>query len=114
MKMPKGRRPNVMKFRVSDEEEAAIHGRMDTLGITSNAAYLRKMALDGYILTLNIPELKDLISLMRYSSNNLNQIAKRVNTNGRLYEDDLKEIKDQQQKLWDGINEILIRLGNAI
>ena len=68
------------------------------------------MALNGYILKLDIPEIREMISLMRYSSNNLNQIAKRVNETGRIYRNDLQEIQDSQNRIWDGINKILRKL----
>ena len=60
---------------------------------------------------MEIPELKEMISLMRYSSNNLNQIAKRVNGTGEIIETELKEVRDSQEKIWNGINRILKRLG---
>ena len=112
--MPKEKRPNRIEFQLTDQELESLRARMDSLSIQNTSAFLRKMALNGYILTLDMPELKELISLMRYTSNNINQIAKRLNANGRIYEDDVREIRSQQQKLWDGINEILIRLGKDI
>ena len=84
---------------------------MNSIGIDSLSAYLRKMAIDGYILKLDMPEIKEMISLLRYSSNNLNQIAKKVNAMGTVFEDDLKEIKSVQDDLWKGMNKILKRLG---
>jgi FtsZ-binding cell division protein ZapB len=84
---------------------------MKQAGIREKSAYFRKMAIDGYILTMEIPELKEMISLMRYSSNNLNQIAKRVNGTGEIIETELKEVRDSQEKIWNGINRILKRLG---
>ena len=66
--------------------------------------------MNGYILKLDIPEIREMISLMRYSSNNLNQIAKRVNETGRIYRNDLQEIQDSQNRIWDGINKILRKL----
>ncbi len=68
------------------------------------------MAIDGYILKLDMPEIKERISRLRYSSNNLNQIAKRVNETGRIYRNDLQEIQDSQNRIWDGINKILRKL----
>ena len=68
---------------------------MNSIGIDSLSAYLRKMAIDGYILKLDMPEIKEMISLLRYSSNNLNQIAKKANAMGTVFEDDLKEIKSE-------------------
>jgi len=71
------------------------------------AAYLRKMALDGYIVKLDLPELRETVTLMRRSSSNINQIAKRVNSTGRLYLEDLREIQSSQEKLWEMLNGIL-------
>ena len=57
------------------------------------AAYLRKMAIDGYVVKLELPELRDMISHLRRTSNNFNQIARRVNSTNRIYEDDIREMK---------------------
>ena len=73
-------------------------------------AYLRKMSIDGYILKLDLPELKEMISLLRRSSNNLNQIAKRMNQTGRLYGEDMDDILQNQERLWQTVNTILTRL----
>ena len=67
-----------LKFRVSPEERAMIEQKMDLLGTTNMAAYLRKMAIDGYAVNLDLPELRELVSLLRRSGNNLNQLTKRV------------------------------------
>ena len=74
------------------------------------SAYLRKIAIDGYILKLDMPEIKEMISLLRRSSNNINQIAKRVNGTGHIYDADLKEILDNQERLWSAANDILSKL----
>ena len=97
-------------FRVSPEEKEQIDRRMAELGIVNMAAYLRKMALDGYIVNLDIPELRELVSLMRRSSNNLNQIAKRVNTTGRVYASDTEDMLQKQEQLWEAVNTILLKL----
>jgi len=75
------------------------------------STYMRKMAIDGYILKLELPEIKEMISLLRHCSNNLNQIAKKANAMGTVFEEDLKEIKSMQDEIWDGMNQILKRLG---
>lgn len=59
---------------------------MARIGVTNQEAFLRKMALDGLVIKLDLPELKQMISLLRYTSNNINQIAKRLNESGRAYE----------------------------
>ena len=99
-------------FRVSPEEKEQIDRRMADLGIVNMAAYLRKMALDGYIVNLDIPELRELVSLMRRSSNNLNQIAKRVNTTGRIYASDMEDMLQKQEQLWEAVNTILLKLAS--
>ena len=68
------------------------------------------MALDGYVVKLELPELKELLSLMRYSSNNLNQLTKRAHETGRIYEADLEDISQRQEQLWTGMKEILTQL----
>ena len=85
MSAPKRKREVQLNFRVSPEELALIEQKMVQLGTKNREAYLRKMALDGYVVRLELPELKELVSLMRYSSNNLNQLTRRVHETGRIY-----------------------------
>ena len=100
-----------LKFRVTPEERELIEAKMAQVGISNREAYLRKMAIDGYTVRLELPELKELISLLRYSSNNLNQLTKRVHETGRIYDADMEDILQRQDALWSGVNEILKRLG---
>ena len=102
MSAPKRKREVQLNFRVSPEELALIEQKMAQLGTTNREAYLRKMALDGYVVRLELPELKELVSLMRYSSNNLNQLARRAHETGRIYDADLEDISRRQEALWDG------------
>ncbi len=90
MSAPKRKREVQLNFRVSPEELALIEQKMAQLGTTNREAYLRKMALDGYVVRLELPELKEFVSLMRYSSNNLNQLARRAHETGRIYDADLR------------------------
>ena len=108
--MPKRNRNVQLNFRVSEDEKEWIEKKMEVAGVINREAYLRKMAIDGCILKLALPELKDLISLMRRMSNNINQIAKRMSETGRLYEADIQEVSRNQEKLWDGIRELRSRL----
>lgn len=64
-----------LKFRVTPEERELIEAKMAQLGTQNMAAYLRKMALDGYVVRLELPELREMVSLLRRSSNNLNQLS---------------------------------------
>ena len=104
------KRDQDVHFLASKEEVERIHEKMDELGIRSMGAYLRKMAVDGYVVQLDLPELKELVSLMRYSSNNLNQLTRKVHETGRVYDADLEDISQQQEQLWEGVKEILTQL----
>ena len=112
MSQPRRKRGVQLNFRVSEEELAAIESKMEQLGILNREAYLRKMALDGYAVRLDLPELKELLSLLRRHSSNLNQLARRVNTTGRVYEADLEDIIKRQSELWEAIGQILTRLAS--
>ena len=83
---------------------------MSQVGTDNLSAYLRKIAIDGYIVKLDLPELREMISLLRRSSNNLNQIAKRLNETGRFYAADLEDMLRRQEQLWQTANRILSRL----
>lgn len=108
--MPKRNRNVQLNFRVSEDEKEWIEQKMEIAGVINREAYLRKMAMDGCILKLDLPELKEIISLMRRMSNNINQIAKRMNETGRLYGADIQEIIQNQERLWSEVRNILSRL----
>ena len=99
-----------LRFRVTPEEKSMIEEKMTQVGTSNMEAYLRKMSIDGYILKLDLPELKEMISLLRRSSNNFNQIAKRMNQTSRIYEADIECLRENQEKLWDMANKILTQL----
>jgi len=92
------------------EEMELLNQKMKELGVVNRSAYVRKMALDGYCINLNIPELKQILSLLRYSSNNLNQYAKRANETGSIYAEDIADLQVRQKEIWEAMKEILARL----
>ena len=106
----KRKREIQLNFRVSPEELSVIEEKMSQYGTQNREAYLRKMAIDGYVVKLDLPELKELASLLRRSSNNLNQLTRRVHETGRIYDADLEDLSQRQEQLWAGVQEILIRL----
>ena len=99
-----------LKFRVTPEERELIEAKMAQLGTQNMAAYLRKMALDGYVVRLELPELREMVSLLRRSSNNLNQLTRRVHETGRIYAADLDDLRQGQEKLWEAAEHILSAL----
>ncbi len=87
-----------------------IEQKMAQLGTTNMAAYLRKMAIDGFVVNLELPELGELVSLLRRSSNNLNQLTRRVHETGRVYDADMDDLRQSQERLWDAAQKILTSL----
>jgi len=102
-----------LKFRVTPQERSMIEKRMEQVGTTNMAAYLRKMSIDGYVLRMDLPELKELVSLLRRCGNNLNQVAKRVNQTGRVYTEDLEHLSEQLDRLWESANQIITALASV-
>ena len=94
----------------TQEEVDRIHQRMAEASVKSRSAYLRKMALDGYIVKLDMDEITEMVSLLRRSSNNLNQLAKKVNSTGSVYGAEIVEIQARQDEVWRLAKDILARL----
>ena len=80
-----------VKFK--PEEVEILHNRMKEAGVQNMSAYIRKMALNGYVIIPKWPDLDQVISLHSRISNNLNQYAKKANETGKLFEEDIAEIK---------------------
>ena len=108
--MAKRKREIQLKFRVTPEEQALIHQKMEQYGTENMAAYLRKMAIDGYVVRLDLPELRELVSLLRRSSNNLNQLTRRVHETGRFYDADLEDLRQNYDQLWESARHVLTGL----
>ena len=99
-----------MNFRVTKREEELIRRKMEEVGIRSPGAYLRKMALDGYCIRLEIKELKEVRFLLRNATNNLNHYAKQANTNGAIYKKDIDDLRVRLEEIWQIMKEILRKL----
>ena len=100
-----------IKVRVTPDQLDMIHERMRAAHTENREAYIRKMALDGFILELDSAPLKEMCRLLRSISNNFNQVAKRANSSGNVYETDLLDMAQKQNKLWDALNQLIVRLG---
>lgn len=99
-----------IKFRVTADERALLERKMREAGTTNMGAYLRKMALDGYILRLDLPELKEMLSQLRYMGNNVNQIAKRANEVGVIDEMDIRGVSKRQERMLEQMARLLEKL----
>lgn len=80
-------------FKVSPEEMALIEKKMEQAGTKNKRAYLRKMAVDGYIVHLDMESVKELTRLLRSLSVNTNQIARRCNETRSLYAEDVEDLR---------------------
>ena len=99
-----------ISVRVTEEENRAIEEKMKQHGILNRGAYIRKMAIDGYCLSLEVKELQKLATLLGRYGNNLNQVAKRANTFGDIYRQDIRELKDQLAEMQDLMKQILTKI----
>ena len=108
--MKKRKRPIPVMFWVSEGERAQIEEKMAQLGTDNMSAYLRKIAIDGYVVNLDLPELRELTMLLRRSSANLNQLTKRVHETARIYDADLESLRAEYDKLLDAASAILSKL----
>ena len=90
-----------MQLVISQKEADLIKERMAELGITNLSAYLRKMAVDGYIIHLDTGDIQEMVRLLRICSNNLNQYARRANETGSIYATDVEDLRERLDGLWD-------------
>ena len=108
------RKRNVhLHVMVTPDELAAIHERMAEVGISNAGAYVRKMALNGYILHIDLAPVKELISLQRRCSNNLNQVAIHAHTYG-VYPEEIDGLKRDYEKLWSEVSKVLRELSELV
>ena len=108
--MANRKRPIRVRTYLTEEELKMVHKRMAQMGTTNREAYMRKMALDGYILRLEIPELKEYVAMQRVHSKRFNEIAKRANATDRIYPEDISEMRMMLQDIKDKQNRILVEL----
>ena len=101
-----------VEFVMSEQEAELVKGRMAELSITNLSAYLRKMAVDGYIIHLDMSDIQEMIPLLRICSNNLNQYTRRANETGSIYAADVDDLRTRLDSLWDGMDKLLRGFAN--
>lgn len=107
MSQKKRRRPVHLHVMVSEEELALIRERMAEAGVRNLGAYVRKMALNGYVLHVDLSPVRELVSLQRRCSNNLNQVAIQANTYGGIYPEEIKALQRDYETLWEPLSDLL-------
>ena len=101
-----------MHFWASQEEYDLIQKNMELSGSTNLSAFLRKMAIDGMVIRLDMPQIQELLRQLRRFNANVNQIAKHLHETGRVYDTDLEEILAYQAETRKGLSKILAKLSN--
>lgn len=108
--MAKRSRDKMITFWVTEDELAKINANMEKLGTSNLSAYLRKMAITGLIIRLDIPELKQIVSLMRRTSANINQMAKHINQGDPVAVRQIDGLHEQQEEIWSSVRGVLQQL----
>ena len=94
-------RPIRIEFCVTEQEKKLIQHKMAQLGTHNMGAYLRKIAIDGYIIKVDYTEQKKLAAAVSRVASNINHVCRRINSTGRCYEDDVAELKARQAEIWE-------------
>ena len=108
------RRPIHLHVMVSEEELALLQERMAEAGVRNMGAFVRKMALNGYVLHVDLGPVRELVSLQRRCSNNLNQVAIQANTYGGVHPEDLKALQRDYTSLWTALSNLLENLTKLV
>ena len=103
-------RNTALTFRVSEQEHELIKKRMAQSGIKTQRAYLLKMALNGRIIHVELDSVREMVRLLSNATNNINQIARRVNNTNNIYAADLDDLQQRYDELWGQAKEILRKL----
>lgn len=106
MSVHKRKRGVHLHVMVTEDEFNTIHQRMTEAGITNTGAYIRKMALNGYVLNVDLAPIRELVSLQRRCANNLNQVAIHANTYG-VYPEEIKALQKDYTALWGSLSKLL-------
>ena len=101
-----------LKVRISPEDKERIRSKMEEAGILNMSAYVRKMALDGICVRLDLADVRQLIVLLQRCSANLNQYAKRANETGSVYAADIEDLRSRLEEIWELSRQSLAHLAS--
>lgn len=99
-----------IELRVTEDELMKIRDRIEEAGISSLTAYLVRMAIHGYVIVMDLSDLKEILRLLQISGNNLNQYARKANETGSIYHEDIEELKNNQKEILQQMRKVLDRL----
>ena len=99
-----------LKFRISAEEVERIKVKMEDAGILNMSAYIRKMALDGICIRMDLGDVRQLVILLRRCSNNLEQYARKANETGSVYAAEIANLQNRLDEIWELTRQSLAQL----
>lgn len=99
-------------FFATEEESRKIEEKRAQSGIHNRCAYLRKMAIDGYCITMDLSDVREMVRLLGIYGNNLNQLARRANEGGSIYRQDIETLQKEMDEIWEMTRKILDRLSS--
>lgn len=110
-KKKSGRKRDIfIRFMVDEKERDMIYKRMEQTGIKNLRAYLLKQAVDGQVIHIELDSVKEMCRLLSNATNNINQIARRVNETGSVYAEDIADLQARYEELWTQTKVILKKL----
>lgn len=98
---------NAIYLRVSDEDKQKILENMEKVGVRNMSAYMLKMSMQGYMIQVDMTDVKEMLRLLRINSNNLNQIARHANETGSILKNDIEKLQEQQHEILQLMGEFL-------
>ena len=107
MKAPNRKRKRGIYFMVTEREYDLIQEKMEQANVRNMSAYIRKMAIDGFVIRLDLSDVREMVRMLRITSNNVNQIAKRANETRNIYEADINDLRNRYDGLWNKAEDIL-------
>ena len=99
-----------IKFFVTEQERDVIRQRMELIGTTNLSAYMQKISQDGFLYTVNIDGLPEICKAVEAIGQNINQVAKRVNSTNTIYAEDIRQMKSELDRIWDLLKKILSKI----
>ena len=99
-----------LKIRISSKDKERIKLKMEDAGVLNMSAYVRKMALDGICIKLDLKDVRQLTVMLQRCMNNLNQYAKRANETGSIYEADIEDLQNRLDEIWELFRQTLVSL----
>jgi hypothetical protein len=108
--VPDDQKSDRIDLRISGDEKKLIEQKMRDSGIKTISAYLRKMALDGYTVRIDLQEIHRMVYLLSMCSNNLNQYARKANETGSIYEEDIQDLRKRLDGIYELCGQILDKL----